>query len=369
MLRVTNICNVGSVGGAAMRDQVKKSIAGLKAAAEQLRDGIRRANQLPDKFPAEYVDELLAYVDEIEGDDEDSLRHATHLRDKVLQAVEIFTSDDDVGAPNLLKALHNELFVEVSRFLRVTNAAKRFPDFEARKGRAVIFSDENEDERARLLAEARAALVEATLAEGKVQNFVQQNGLINVGDINLNIEFNLIKARKAISAIVLELNSELIDLAWLSDFMRFVSRCAGAIATAVKRLDSGLRSSVMVAAVYEFLQKTLKLVSSLGSLVRRSEPPASISKSDDRSRMGVEPGQRYRPTQPDGHPVSPFELAWEVEALVRPKTGPEPDVWHARLVSVVGSRRGDDTKMIGVSVLRDSRFYQQLLPTKPEGGS
>jgi hypothetical protein len=197
---------------------VEGAVAGLRSAAQQLRDAITKANQLPDKFPVDYVGELLNHVQEIDSSDEDSIRLATHLRDKLLLTVDLYHPDDLTGGPAFLKTLHNDLFVAVSRFLQVTQSGQRFPDFERRKGRSTFDRRQYEELRQHLLVQATTALRDAKRAEGEVHKYIQQNGIINIGEINfgdvkLNIELALTKARRAITAIVLELKSTFSDLA------------------------------------------------------------------------------------------------------------------------------------------------------------
>jgi hypothetical protein len=156
---------------------VEGAFAGLRSAAQKFRDAIGKANQLPDKFPVDYFGELLDHVREIDSADEDSIRLATHPRDKLLRAVDVYQSDDELtAAPTFLKALHNDLFVAVSRFLQVTNAGPRFPDFERRKGKSRFDRRQEEELRQYLLVQATAALRDAKRAEGRFTNISSRMG-------------------------------------------------------------------------------------------------------------------------------------------------------------------------------------------------
>jgi len=300
---------------------VETVVAGLRNAARQLKDAIKKANQLPDPFPSEYFDEVLHHIEEIDSTDVDSIRVATHLREKLLQTADMYQGDDLSGL-SFLRTLHNDLFLEVSRFLRIADAAQRFPELERGKNKSTFTPAELD--RQQLLIRALEALRDAKRAEGEVHKFVQQNGLVNIGEINLgdiklNVELALTKARRAITSIVIELKSNLIDIDWLGEFTRFVSECAEAIGRAVQKMDASVRDSSMVKAILSFVRTTVSLTQEFRSLLQGFvRKPGNLGSERtearaDPAKMGVEIGQKYRDS---------FSV-WQVDALMltTPKEG------------------------------------------------
>jgi hypothetical protein len=141
-------------------------------------------------------------------------------------------------------------------------------------------------------------------------------------------------------------------------------------------MDIALRDSPMVRAIRSFIQTTVSFVDRFRLFIRESvirepaidEKSGSPAQLPEPEKMGVKAGQRYRDKG------GSFGVVWEVEEVLiasdlKPsyQSGGRGDIWHARLVSVVGGRRGAETKLIGVSVLRDKTYYEQIpdAPTAP----